>query len=233
MRYHLPYAHRYHTWWNDQLIRLIRQHTLTGTILDNGCGTGRLIEQIGAEYSLIGLDLSLNMLRYAQRRAPHMVQGDSLFLPFPDATFDVVVARSLLHHLPNPEDGVAEIKRVLKRGGHMVVADTNRSFLNLIPRAIAYRGDSFSSAHRNFHRHEYLAWLSRYFTVEHVQFFGYLAYPFGFPDMMGPFRKIPFPSYGGYSSRRATCPNSGLEDNKLGTNCCRSETLILALPENK
>ncbi len=49
-------------------------------------------------------------------------------LPFPDSTFDVVLSTLMMHHLPAPlkRQGLAEIARVLKPGGRLVIADFKR-----------------------------------------------------------------------------------------------------------
>jgi ubiquinone/menaquinone biosynthesis C-methylase UbiE len=191
-RYRLAYAACYHAWWMDEMIAMASVLRPGSTVLDDGCGTGHLIERL-SDAKVIGLDLSNGMLRQARKRSSCLVQGDSQRLPLPDAQFDLVIARSLLHHLPDPRRGIAEIYRVLKPGGQVVVADTNRSLLNTLPRKLAYRSEHFSEGHQNLDRREYLTWLERYFRVERVRYFGYLAYPFGFPDMMGALRFIPFP----------------------------------------
>lgn len=193
LRYTLSYAQQYHDWWIEQMVRLIHHENRRGITLDNGCGTGILLERLFAGQLVLGLDLSWGMLTKAQPRSRYLTQASSLALPFPKETFDLVIARSLLHHLPDPEKGLAEMSRVLKSTGQVILADTNNSILSNLPRKIAYRRESFSSDHKNLNSQQYLAWFSRHFQLEHIQYFGYLAYPFGFPDMMGPFRHIPFP----------------------------------------
>jgi len=191
-RYCLKYATCYHAWWMDEMIAMASALGPGSAVLDNGCGTGHLIERLG-DAQVIGLDLSGGMLRQARKRSSLLVQGDSQRLPLADAQFDLVIARSLLHHLPDPRRGIAEMHRVLKPGGQIVMADTNRSMLNTLPRKLAYRSTHFSEGHQNLDRSAYLTWLQHYFRLERVRFFGYLAYPFGFPDMMGTLRSIPFP----------------------------------------
>ena len=51
------------------------------------------------------------------------VQGDATALPFLDDSFDVVVSRLALHHLEQPEPAVAEMRRCLKPGGRLAIAD--------------------------------------------------------------------------------------------------------------
>ncbi len=193
LRYRLPYARAYHDWWMREMIALAGSDRLTGTVLDNGCGTGHIAALLPDARCAVGLDLSFRMLNEARRRFALCVQGDSLHLPFPDRSFDLVFARSLLHHLSDPAQGVREISRVLKSGGRAVFADTNRSIISALPRKIAYQRDSFSEQHQNFQRRDYLAWISQSLHIDRVRHFGYLAYPFGFPDMMGPLHRLPIP----------------------------------------
>ncbi len=67
----------------------------------------------------VGLDLSETMLSYARSHSPNVefVSGDATALPFPDESFDAVVAAFVLLHLGRPERAVAEAARVLKTDG--------------------------------------------------------------------------------------------------------------------
>lgn len=98
-------------------------------VLDVGCGTGALLEQVLSEDShrqVTGLDLSANMLDQARKRLGDravLVQGDSEHLPFPDRSFDVVVCCDSFHHYPNPQAVLAEVARVLEIGGTFLLGD--------------------------------------------------------------------------------------------------------------
>jgi len=52
--------------------------------------------------------------------------GDASKLSFGDGTFNVVFTKDLLHHMTNPVLAVAEMKRVVKRGGHVIIVESNR-----------------------------------------------------------------------------------------------------------
>jgi ubiquinone/menaquinone biosynthesis C-methylase UbiE len=104
-------------------------------VLDAGCGPGRLTlaaqAWAGPTGEAHGIDPSPEMIAVAQRNAaqsrlPAKFQvGLAEALPFPDAMFDVVMSRLVLHHLPGDlkRQGLAEIRRVLKPGGLCLVAD--------------------------------------------------------------------------------------------------------------
>jgi len=188
-RYQLPYARLYHDWWTQRMLSFT---SCQGRILDNGCGTGILFETLAdKEVEVVGLDISHNMIKHAKSRCSKLVLGDSQRLPFADGTFDVVVGRSLLHHLPDPTQGVAEISRVLCGGGEMVVVDTHRSLISAVPRAIAKKGKHFSDDHMNMSLSDLTRIIGQYFQIDKIYYFGYLAYPIGFPDIIDIGKYIP------------------------------------------
>ncbi len=104
-------------------------------VLDVGCGTGTLaIEvalRVGREGRVAGIDPGTDQIAWARSKAArHNVQIDFQVgviehLPFPDQTFDVVLSTLMMHHLPVSlkRKGLAEITRVLKPGGRLVIAD--------------------------------------------------------------------------------------------------------------
>jgi ubiquinone/menaquinone biosynthesis C-methylase UbiE len=90
-------------------------------VIDVGTGAGALIPAIrdaASHADVVGIDSSSGMLRLARARhdGPLMVM-DAQRLSFPDACFDVAIAAFVLFHLPQPERCLAEICRVLRRGG--------------------------------------------------------------------------------------------------------------------
>ncbi len=136
---------RVHMWdevRNAELTDTFRDALLRGrdpaqtAILDIGCGLGGLAEQVKACKEFVGVDLSEVAVHDAIRRYGHrpgyrFLQMDAGKLDFPDATFDVVAAREVLEHLPDPAACVAEAFRVLKPGGAIVASSPNRDSLHL------------------------------------------------------------------------------------------------------
>lgn len=91
-------------------------------ILDVCCGSGVVGNSFrGKVGKIIGLDLTPEMVALARTRLDEVVQGDVYDIPFPDASFDGVCNREVLHLLPQPERPLAEIFRVIKPGGQFVV----------------------------------------------------------------------------------------------------------------
>lgn len=106
-----------------------------GRALDLGCGPGGLLAEIAGRFpalELLGLDVSREMLSVARERLKGhseritLEQGDGSRLPFPDASFDLVVSTLSLHHWDEPEPVLNEIARVLKPGGRFMVFDLRR-----------------------------------------------------------------------------------------------------------
>lgn len=189
IRYKLSYSVKYHDWWSKRMLSFLTQK---GRVLDDGCGTGTMLELL-SDVNVVGLDISEKMLTKAKKRGKKIVRGDSQRLPFADCTFDVVLARGLLHHLSDPSKGVDEIHRVSKWGGEVLVVDTNRSVLSTLPRKIINKGEHFSKEHKNFSDKQLIAMLMRKLQIEKVYYFGYIAYPLiGFPDLVSIFKHVPF-----------------------------------------
>jgi SAM-dependent methyltransferase len=96
-----------------------------GRALDAACGTGRHSRRLAAlGHEVSGADLTRAMLSYAADRVPSaaFVEADLLAVPFADRRFDVVVCGLALAHVTDLDAAVAELGRVLRPGGRLVVS---------------------------------------------------------------------------------------------------------------
>jgi ubiquinone/menaquinone biosynthesis C-methylase UbiE len=107
---------------------------LRGETIEVGVGSGLNIPFYSpAVTSVVGVDLSIEMLRLAQERASHLgipvalVQADAESLPFPDAAFDTVAISLALCTIPDPVKALRELGRVCRPRGRIVMLEHVRS----------------------------------------------------------------------------------------------------------
>lgn len=104
-------------------------------ILDVGCGPGELVLQLlGKAYNVWGIDISPGMVQEATKTVQNggfpgfqqISRGDVEKLEFEDEFFDVVVAAGVLEYQKDDARALSEMRRVLKKGGYLVLNITNR-----------------------------------------------------------------------------------------------------------
>lgn len=104
-----------------------------GRTLEVAIGTGLNLPLYPSDLSLTGIDLSPEMLAIARARAESLGrevdlrEADAQALPFEDESFDTVVCTYSLCNVPDDAVAVAEMSRVLKRGGRVILVDHIRS----------------------------------------------------------------------------------------------------------
>ncbi len=119
-----------------------------GNVLEVGVGTGLSLPDYTDNVAVTGIDFSVHMLKKARKRqsrqalssVKELLEMDARDLSFPDAHFDMVAAMHILSVVPEPERVMAEIARVLKPGGKVVITNhfaRNKGFLAFIEKLTA------------------------------------------------------------------------------------------------
>ena len=118
-----------------------------GNAVDIGCGPGQILKKLSArlpEWKFCGVDRSFAMIRLAAESGGksdlppatgstgsskgnvQFFPGDANFLPFRDASFDLVLCNSVLHHMREPARLLAEIRRIAKPNAGILLCDLRR-----------------------------------------------------------------------------------------------------------
>jgi len=112
-----------------QLQALLALLDPTLTVGDLGCGTGQVSELLAPHVAkVVAVDGSTDMVQAARKRLKGLHQvdvrrGDMEALPIDDAQLDVAVTALVLHHVPEPARALAEMRRVVKCGGRVLIVD--------------------------------------------------------------------------------------------------------------
>ncbi len=102
---------------------------LDDLILDDGCGSGMIMDRLVG--STVGFDLSgelLDTARIKLKSFHYLVQGDAERLPFRGEIFDKVISVTLIQNTPNPAEVFSEIKRVLMSRGCFAISALKKAF---------------------------------------------------------------------------------------------------------
>jgi len=116
--------------WKDRLVQLAGIGR-DDRVLDLACGTGDILFRAASQARVaVGLDVTFRMLQLAVAKAdrPHasVVTGDMMALPFPSAGFTVVTTGYGLRNVPDIDQAIDEIARVLAPGGRLLSLDFDR-----------------------------------------------------------------------------------------------------------
>lgn len=92
-------------------------------ILDIGCGTGAMLDELAPFGHVTGADFAPEALAFCRQRGSHypLTRADVRRLPFASDSFDVVTAMDIIEHIDNDKAASAEIFRVLRPGGRLFV----------------------------------------------------------------------------------------------------------------
>ena len=108
------------------------------SVIDTGCGDGGLFSLIKKNSKYIGVDISPTQLKAFKNsldstsNMPVLIEADVNNLPLKDKSFDVAIACDVLEHVIDPLVVIQEIKRVVKKGGHIIIGIPNENLLELV-----------------------------------------------------------------------------------------------------
>ena len=90
-------------------------------VLDAGCGSGRMLDELARYGRVCGVDLSSEAVAASRARGHEVVRARIEAMPFADATFDLVTCLDVIEHTPDDRATLAELRRVTRPGGLLVV----------------------------------------------------------------------------------------------------------------
>jgi SAM-dependent methyltransferase len=102
---------------------------LSGRTLENGCGVGMYVEHL-APYcaSITGLEYDFERAAEARKTSPQIINAAGENLPFPQASFSLIVSHEVLEHVQDDGRAVREMVRVLQPGGRIALFVPNRGY---------------------------------------------------------------------------------------------------------
>ena len=116
-------------WWSTRYYAtLVQRGIRSGRLLEIGCGLGHLLGMFDASFETYGADISEYAVRAAHQNAPRasvLVADIEGLATFPDSYFDVLIAKHVVEHLPNPSRAFQQFARLLKPGGVFVFGTPN------------------------------------------------------------------------------------------------------------
>jgi ubiquinone/menaquinone biosynthesis C-methylase UbiE len=141
--------------WDRALVQELRLHISSLRILDVGCATGRFLKRLAeaGATELFGADLAPRILEVAREKLSRTGASVELrtadaedSLPWDGDSFDAVTLTGVLHHFFRPRDALAEVRRVLRPGGRLLLIDPCffppvRQILNVALRVTPHDGD--------------------------------------------------------------------------------------------
>ena len=191
-------------WWSNRFNAILarRYGRRGGRLLEIGVGMGHLVGQLEDSFETYGLDLN----HWAVKQSKSVVTKTQLEtasaqeLPFSDHSFNVVIIKHIVEHLPDPKKAIQEIGRVTEPGGILILATPNLDSL-LKP----WKGDKWigyqDPTHISLkHPAEWLAYIERA-GFEFIKVFsdGFWDVPY-VPWVPSPIQKLFFGSLGGFQA---------------------------------
>jgi ubiquinone/menaquinone biosynthesis C-methylase UbiE len=116
-------------WWSNRFYAILARRfgKTSGKILEIGCGLGHLIGQLEDSFITYGLDVNEWALQKAKEevRATPLSLASAEFLPFIENSFDAIIIKHVVEHLPQPDQAIRELGRILVSGGLLILSAPN------------------------------------------------------------------------------------------------------------
>ena len=201
LRYSLPFAQYYHRWYSDVLLALLRPDSSL-RVLDCGCGTGVLLPALRQRYrTAIGIDFCIENLLEARGvdGVAALVAGNIECLPCAPLSFDQIVCRGVLHHVPDAARVFEQLFATLAEGGDLVISEPigdSRLLAALRAAAHATRIHPFPGQRLTYLTAQQWIDAAQAAGFRTLRWFhlGYVAFPLlGFPEAIPVMRYAPYP----------------------------------------
>jgi len=125
----------YKNFWSEKTEGAPDPHILDGDsrngldILSLGCAAGKDLWHLATPHHVCGMDISESGVAKAQAHGIDAVVGSATDpFPYPDSSFDIIVAKDILEHVLDPLSVMREVRRVLRPDGHLVVLIPNQFY---------------------------------------------------------------------------------------------------------
>jgi 2-polyprenyl-3-methyl-5-hydroxy-6-metoxy-1,4-benzoquinol methylase len=116
-------------WWSNRFNAMLarRYGRRGGRLLEIGSGMGHLVGQLDDTFQTYGIDVNHWAVSKSREAAPktHLHTASAQELPFSDGSFNVVIIKHIVEHLPDPQRAIQEIGRVTEPGGTLLLATPN------------------------------------------------------------------------------------------------------------
>lgn len=130
--------------WRLKTIKKLANYKKDDVVLDLGCGEGFFLKMINKPKKIIGIDISRVALKKARkinqkRKKIKILWGNAANLKkIKDMSFDKITASELLEHVPSPKKVIAEMHRVLKDSGLVVISIPNEKVIQKIVKLVKF-----------------------------------------------------------------------------------------------
>ncbi|MGE5221398.1 MAG: class I SAM-dependent methyltransferase [Omnitrophica WOR_2 bacterium] len=126
----VSYARYSQYWWSNRFYAhlAVQFGPKQGRVLEIGCGLGHLLGWLTGHYQVFGTDINTWALEQARDNVPggqFICMSAEELGAFPDNTFQIVIAKHVVEHLPHPQTAMTEMYRVLASGGSLLLATPN------------------------------------------------------------------------------------------------------------